>query len=84
IYRMYSQGYPGRCVIDMGVSIVLLKFAETIMLPSLPCTSITCMGDGWGVLQTCYNEPPPDDCRFSSFKWDDKFPKCCNRRVICD
>ncbi|XP_032592263.1 uncharacterized protein LOC116805292 [Drosophila grimshawi] len=77
--------YPGRCVVDMGTSVVLLKFAESVKLESLPCTRIFCMGDGWGMLQTCDYVPPPNDCRYARFKnWDSEFPHCCKRFIRCD
>lgn len=44
--------YPDRCVVDMGTSVVLLKFGESVKLDSLPCTQIFCIGDGWGMLET--------------------------------
>ncbi|KAH8377150.1 hypothetical protein KR093_003712 [Drosophila rubida] len=76
--------YPDRCVIDMGNSLVMLKFGDVIKLDNLPCTMVFCAGDGWGMLQTCTHDPPPDECRYSNFDWDAAYPKCCDRRVICD
>ncbi|XP_064540486.1 uncharacterized protein LOC135429925 [Drosophila montana] len=80
-----DSAYPGRCVVDMSKSIVLLNLGEAVKLDSLPCTQIFCMGDGWGMLQTCNYVPPPTDCRYAAFKhWDAGYPKCCKRHIICD
>ncbi|XP_062135079.1 uncharacterized protein LOC133844826 [Drosophila sulfurigaster albostrigata] len=76
--------YPDRCVLDMGNTLLMLKLGEMVKLDNLPCTSVFCAGDGWGMLQTCSHDAPPDDCRYSNFDWDAEYPKCCNRRVICD
>ncbi|EDW04184.1 GH10126 [Drosophila grimshawi] len=81
----YPQcSYPGRCVVDMGTSVVLLKFAESVKLESLPCTRIFCMGDGWGMLQTCNDIFVPPGCKYVARNSPDTdFPKCCERDVIC-
>ncbi|XP_017872693.1 PREDICTED: uncharacterized protein LOC108620299 [Drosophila arizonae] len=77
--------YPDRCVVDMGTSVVLLKFGESVKLDSLPCTQIFCIGDGWGMLETCDFMRPNLGCRYTSFKdWEADYPDCCKRNMVCD
>ncbi|XP_016997740.2 uncharacterized protein [Drosophila takahashii] len=80
-----DSAYPNRCVIDIGSSLVLLKLGEAFRLMSLPCTTIFCSGDGYGLLFTCDKKVPPDDCRYTEYlNWDDDFPDCCNRKLECN
>lgn len=53
IYILFSLlGTSGRCVIDLGENVYYLRFGDSIIIPKLPCTSVLCMGDGWGALLT--------------------------------
>ncbi|ALC38753.1 CG34178, partial [Drosophila busckii] len=79
-----NAAYPGRCVIDMGASLALLRMGESIKLENLPCTMIFCMGEGYGLLRTCDHKPPPDDCQYADYiYWNEEYPKCCKRRISC-
>ncbi|XP_034667314.1 uncharacterized protein LOC117900892 [Drosophila subobscura] len=80
-----DPAYPGRCVIDIPSSVVLLTAGQAFKLPNLDCTTIFCISDGWGTIFTCEKQEPPDDCRFSEPLNPDAFyPECCKRRVVCD
>ncbi|KAH8308209.1 hypothetical protein KR059_008421 [Drosophila kikkawai] len=80
-----DPAYPGRCVIDVGSTVVLLNYGERYRLKSLPCTYIFCSGDGYGLLYTCEKKSPPYGCRFAEYlKWDNVYPECCERKVVCD
>ncbi|KAH8393565.1 uncharacterized protein LOC110185734 [Drosophila serrata] len=80
-----DPAYPGRCVLDLGSTVVLLNFGEIYRLKSLPCTNIFCTGSGYGMLYTCEKKSPPDGCRFTEYlKWDEAYPECCQRKVVCD
>ncbi|KAH8251308.1 hypothetical protein KR032_006654, partial [Drosophila birchii] len=76
--------YPGNCVIDVGSTVVLLKFRDKFRLKSLPCTEIFCIGDGYGMLYTCEKKRPPPGCRFAEYTdLDAEYPTCCKRKVVC-
>ncbi|KRF98745.1 uncharacterized protein Dwil_GK27779 [Drosophila willistoni] len=80
-----DSAYPGRCVLDVGHSVILLNMAQSYKFDNLPCTQVFCIGDGWGMLNTCDREKPPDDCRYTEIlDWDAPYPECCKRRVVCD
>ncbi|KAH8282678.1 hypothetical protein KR054_009088 [Drosophila jambulina] len=82
--RISLPAYPGLCVLDVGTTVVLLTFGETYKLKSLPCTYIFCTGGGYGLLYTCEKKPPPDGCQFAEYtNWDDGYPGCCQRKVVC-
>ncbi|XP_030382901.1 uncharacterized protein LOC115630470 [Scaptodrosophila lebanonensis] len=80
-----DNAYPDRCVLDIADQVVLLQVGEMYKFESLPCTSIYCLGDGWGMLQTCDHVKPKSGCRFTEYvDLRAPFPECCKRRVFCD
>ncbi|XP_017061117.1 uncharacterized protein LOC108101321 [Drosophila ficusphila] len=80
-----DSAFPDRCVLDIGSSMVLLKTGESFRLKNLPCTTVFCVGDGYGMLSTCDKKEPPEGCLYTDYlNWDDDYPDCCNRNTDCD
>lgn len=50
--RISIPAYPGRCVLDVGSTVVLLGMGQGYRLKNLPCVNIFCIGDGYGMLYT--------------------------------
>ncbi|KMY88068.1 LOW QUALITY PROTEIN: uncharacterized protein Dsimw501_GD23286 [Drosophila simulans] len=71
-----DSAYPHRSVLDMG---------QTFRLKSLHCTTILCIGDGYGMLFTCDKKEPPEHCHFTDYlNGDANYLDCCNLKLECD
>lgn len=48
----FISAYPNCCVLDIDSTRILLKMGQKFRPKFLPCTTILCIGDGYGMLFT--------------------------------
>nr|AAR96188.2 AT25815p [Drosophila melanogaster] len=85
LYNYGNSAYPNCCVVDIDSTRILLKMGQKFRPKFLPCTTILCIGDGYGMLFTCDKKEPPEHCHFKDYlNGDANYPDCCYRKLECD